>query len=158
MVIILLFVLIWGIRSTQLIAAISFMFIGLIWTAAFAMSTVGHKYYLDYFSGMFIGLGVDCVHLSLKYQELTKTESRDTALTQASRPRASTFSLAIGFLSFVPTPYRGLAEMGIISAGGMLIAVLSHSCLSQLFSVTKKPNKVKSLFSQTFDKTSSATI
>ena len=158
-VIILLFVLIWGIRSPQLIAAIYFsMFIGLIWTAAFAMSTVGQYNTISIiFLVMFIGLGVDfAVHLSLKYQELANKELRDTALTHASRSLGPALFLcgltsAIGFLSFVPTPYRGLAEMGIISAGGMLIAVfVTLTFIPAFFSMTKKPNKNKSLFLANF--------
>ncbi len=158
-VIILLFVLVWGIRSPQLIAAIYLsMFIGLIWTAAFAMSAVGQYNTISIiFLVMFIGLGVDfAVHLSLKYQELANTESRDTALTEASRSLGPALFLcgltsAIGFLSFVPTPYRGLAEMGIISAGGMLIAVfVTLTFIPAFFSVTKKPKTVERLFFANF--------
>ena len=122
------------------------------------MSTVGQYNTISIiFLVMFIGLGVDfAVHLSLKYQELANTESRDTALTQASRSLGPALFLcgltsAIGFLSFVPTPYRGLAEMGIISAGGMLIAVfVTLTFIPAFFSVTKKPNTVESLFFANF--------
>lgn len=153
-VIILLFVLVWGIRSPHLIAAIYIsMFIGLTWTAAFAMSTVGQYNTISIiFLVMFIGLGVDfAVHLSLKYQELARSESQEGALTEASRSLGSTLFLcgltsAIGFLSFVPTPYKGLAEMGIISAGGMLIAVfVTLTFIPAFFSVTEKPKKAESL-------------
>ena len=153
-VIILLFVLVWGIRSPHLIAAIYIsMFIGLTWTAAFAMSTVGQYNTISIiFLVMFIGLGVDfAVHLSLKYQELARSESQEAALTEASRSLGSALFLcgltsAIGFLSFVPTPYRGLAEMGIISAGGMLIAVfVTLTFIPAFFSVTEKPKKAESL-------------
>ena len=153
-VIVLLFVLVWGIRSPHLIAAIYIsMFIGLTWTAAFAMSTVGQYNTISIiFLVMFIGLGVDfAVHLSLKYQELARSESKEAALREASRSLGSALFLcgltsAIGFLSFVPTAYKGLAEMGIISAGGMLIAVfVTLTFIPAFFSVTKKPKKAESL-------------
>jgi predicted RND superfamily exporter protein len=35
----------------------------------------------------------------------------------------SAATTAWAFLSFVPTEYQGLGELGVISAGGMLVAI-----------------------------------
>jgi uncharacterized protein len=47
---------------------------------------------------------------------------RDATLDIASPLSLSALCAALGFLSFVPTDYQGLAELGAISAGGMAIA------------------------------------
>jgi len=47
---------------------------------------------------------------------------------------------ALGFLSFLPTDYKGLAELGLISAGGMVIAfVMNMTLLPALLSVFPDP-------------------
>jgi len=50
-----------------------------------------------------------------------------TALGQALRDTGPALALctltsAVSFLAFLPTAYRGLAELGVISAGGIVIA------------------------------------
>ncbi|MEE4301857.1 MAG: MMPL family transporter, partial [Pseudomonadales bacterium] len=47
---------------------------------------------------------------------------------------------SIAFLAFVPTAYRGLGELGVISAGGMVIAfTLSLTLVPALFAVIGEP-------------------
>ncbi len=141
-------VLIWGVRSLRIIAATYLsMVVGLIWTAAFAMLTVGQYNTISIiFLVMFIGLGVDfAVHLCLKYQEArTEADSRD-ALIDMGQQLGPAIALcgvtsAMGFLAFVPTDYIGLAEMGIISGGGMIIAVvISLTLIPAFFAVVSDP-------------------
>lgn len=148
--IILIAVLIWGVRSLRIIAAIYLsMLVGLIWTAAFAMLTVGQYNTISIiFLVMFIGLGVDfAVHLCLRYQELRCTMDKPAALIETGTTLGPAIALcgvtsAIGFLAFVPTDYIGLGEMGIISAGGMLIAVvISLTLIPAFFAVVDDPVK-----------------
>ena len=146
--VILIALLIWGVRSARIIAATYLsMLVGLIWTAAFAMLTVGQYNTISIiFLVMFIGLGVDfALHLCLKYQEAGTKTDRVNALVETGWKLGPTIILcgvtsAIGFLSFVPTEYTGLAEMGIISGGGMVIAVVvSLTLIPAFFMVVREP-------------------
>ncbi|MBO6702060.1 MAG: MMPL family transporter [Pseudomonadales bacterium] len=141
-------VLIWGVRSLRIIAATYLsMLVGLIWTAAFAMLTVGAYNTISIiFLVMFIGLGVDfAVHLCLKYQEARTELCKTEALIGTGHELGPAIALcgvtsAIGFLAFVPTDYIGLAEMGIISGGGMIIAVMiSLTLIPAFFAVVSDP-------------------
>ena len=144
----LIIVLVWGVRSARIIVATYLsMLCGLIWTAAFAMVSVGQYNTISIiFLVMFIGLGVDfAVHLCLKFQEANSHTDKTTALIRTGRDLGPAIVLcgvtsAIGFLAFVPTEYTGLAEMGIISGGGMIIAVVvSLTLIPAFFAVTKDP-------------------
>ena len=146
--VILVFVLIWGVRSMWVIAAIYLtMIIGLIWTAAFAMIAIGQYNTISIiFLVMFIGLGVDfAVHLCLKFQEARLRLDKMSALIETGTELGPAIMLcgvtsAIGFLAFVPTEYIGLGEMGIISGGGMIIAVvLSLTVIPAFFALSGDP-------------------
>jgi hopanoid biosynthesis associated RND transporter like protein HpnN len=146
----LLLVLIAGVRSGKIIAATFLMlFIGILWTTAYAMATVGAFNTLSLvFIVMFFGLGVDfSLHFCLRFQEAInqgKTEVQQGLLeSTASVGRAislCSLTTAIGFLGFWPTAYQGLADLGVISAGGMVIAwFLTFTFLPAFFSVVGAP-------------------
>lgn len=146
--VILILVLVCGVRSARIIAATYLsMICGLIWTAAFAMLVVGQYNTISIiFLVMFIGLGVDfAIHLCLKYQESLADREKSAALIETGIHLGPAIMLcgvtsAIGFLSFVPTNYIGLAEMGIISGGGMVIAViLSLTLIHAFFALVRPP-------------------
>jgi len=146
--IILVLVLTWGIRSMWIVAAVYLtMIVGLIWTAAFAMITIGQYNTISIiFLVMFIGLGVDfAVHICLKFQEARLRLDKKSALIETGTELGPAIMLcgltsAIGFLAFVPTEYIGLAEMGIISGGGMIIAVvLSLTLIPVFFALSGDP-------------------
>src|SRR5439155_12540215 len=66
------------------------------------------------------------------------------ALSSAARKAGSPLALAavataIGFSVFVPTPYRGLAELGEIAGPGMLIAFLTSVTLLPALLAVFKP-------------------
>ena len=143
-------VLVWGVRSLRIIAATYLsMLVGLIWTGAFAMLVVGQYNTISIiFLVMFIGLGVDfAVHLCLKYQEARTEHTKTAALIDTGHELGPAIALcgvtsAIGFLAFVPTDYTGLAEMGIISGGGMIIAVaISLTLIPAFFAVVSDPRE-----------------
>lgn len=124
-----------GLRSWRLVLVTVFtLLIGLIWTTAFATLAVGRLNLISVaFAVLFIGLGVDfSIHLCLRYrEELAGGRSSPTALAMAGSATGGAIVLsavvaAAGFLSFAPTDYRGLAELGVISAAGMLLAVLAN--------------------------------
>ena len=111
--------------------------IGLILTAAFAALAIGRLNLISVtFAVLFVGLGVDFgIHLALRYREArAEDDDHRGAIGAAIRGVGGPLSLsalcaALGFLAFVPTDYQGLAELGIISAAGMVIAWLASLTL-----------------------------
>lgn len=123
-----------GLRSFRLIVAIySTLFVGLAWAGAFAAVAVGELNMISSACAvLFIGLGIDyAIHFCLRYREAIRAGAcGEAALAEASRGVGGAMTLcaassAIGFLSFLPTDYKGFADLGIISAGGMGIALVS---------------------------------
>ena len=139
----LLAVLTFGVRSPRIVGAtFLLLLVGALWTSGLAMLTVGQYNTLSLvFLVMFFGLGVDfSVHFSLRVQEATaQHDNVADACAAAARSVGGAILLcsvttAVGFLGFLPTAYRGLAELGVISAGGMLVAcVLSFTLLPAWF-------------------------
>ncbi len=161
-VILLFLVLVVGVRSGKIIfATFTMLAIGVVWTSALAMLTVGEYNTLSVvFVVMFFGLGVDfALHYSLRFQEAVNAEvdGGDDVDILHNRQRigaalaASTTSVgraialctattALGFLCFTPTDYRGLADLGMISAGGMIVAfVLTFTYLPACYAVLGAP-------------------
>ncbi|UEM18416.1 MMPL family transporter [Skermanella mucosa] len=128
-------VLIVGIRSARMICAILVtLVIGLLWTSGLAALTVGQLNLISVtFAVMFFGLGDDFGgHLGLRYQEElvaggtpARRGAERAAVAVGPALTLSTLCAAIGFVSFVPTDYRGLAEFGIISGMGMGVALFT---------------------------------
>ena len=139
------FLLTIGVRSVvPVIATALTLIMGLIWTAAFATLTIGALNIISVaFAVLFIGLGVDFgIHFSLRHrEEAGRIGNRRAALTIAGGAVAgglvlSAVSAAAGFYSFLPTDYRGLAELGLIAGSGMFIALFANlTVLPALLSV-----------------------
>jgi hopanoid biosynthesis associated RND transporter like protein HpnN len=125
--------LIIGIRSGRLIAALLLtLVVGSVWTTGLAAITIGKLNLISVaFLVLFFGLGVDFgTHLGLRHLEEAKQgKSFKDALVASMVGEGPSIMLsaicaALAFLAFVPTSYTGLAEFGIISALGMLVAVV----------------------------------
>jgi hypothetical protein len=119
-----------GLRSLRMIAAVlATLLVGLALNLGFTTLAVGHLNMISAaFAVLFIGLGVELeIHLAMRYQELlARGRAHATALHEAAGDVGSSLFLtavatAIGFLSFVPTHFVGVAELGIISGAGILI-------------------------------------
>ena len=127
-VILLAVILGFGIRSLRLIAMIFAMLAcGVVLSMGFAAFAVGSYNTLSLiFVVMFFGLGVDFgVHFVLRATE----DSDNHGAVSAARDLGSALLLcmltsAIAFLSFLPTAYAGLGQLGVISAGSLVIAFL----------------------------------
>jgi uncharacterized protein len=124
-----------GFKSFRLAAATFVTLImGLIWTAGFAVLAVGEFNLISVaFAVLFIGLSVDFgIHFGLRYREAVDGGSAHAdALRESARNLGGALMLcavaaAIAFFSFLPTDYRGLAELGLIAGAGMLIALFSN--------------------------------
>ena len=125
-----------GLHTVRLILAVlSTLLIGLMVTAGVATLTVGSLNLISVaFAVLFVGLAVDFgIHLALRYQEALSHRPKSALATAVCGvgPALGLASLcaALGFLSFVPTAYSGLAELGVISAGGMAVALIANVTL-----------------------------
>ncbi len=138
-----------GVRSLRIILSIIVtLFVGLVWTMAWAMWSVGELNTISIsFAVLFVGLGVDfAIHLALRFQEVAEgggyeTDRIDFAITHVARAISlAAFTSAIGFLSFVPTEYKGIGDLGIIAGGGMAAALIaSLTVLPALLSLMGVP-------------------
>lgn len=117
----------------NVIAAMVSLIVGISLSFGFATLTVGHLNILSMvFAIMLIGLGIEYgIQVVLRYQEELKNGSErltaiETSLTSNFRSvimAAATTALA--FLTFVLTDFKGIAELGIIAAGGIVICVIA---------------------------------
>ncbi|MEE3325812.1 MAG: MMPL family transporter, partial [Myxococcota bacterium] len=140
-----------GVRSLRIILS-TFVTLGasIIWAAAWAMVSVGEFNIISAaFAVLLIGLGVDfAIHIGLRYEEECRIDQdRWEALQRASRAVGGSVSLcavtsAIGFLAFIPTPFPGLAALGIIAGGGMFISlVASFTLFPAMLAVMRPPTR-----------------
>jgi hopanoid biosynthesis associated RND transporter like protein HpnN len=123
-----------ALRSFRIILAVVVaLFVGLSITAMVGLMLVGALNLISIaFAVLFIGLGVDFgIQFSVRYrQERFKMPDLRTALSQAGARAGIPLTLAAaavaaGFLSFLPTDYRGVSELGEIAGAGMIIAYLT---------------------------------
>jgi hypothetical protein len=128
---IVLFILWLALRSGRLILAIVInLFVGLTLTAALGLFMVGAFNLISiYFAVLFVGIGVDFgIQFSVRYRaERHENDNLQEAILRAGFHVGAPLTLAAlataaGFLSFLPTDYRGVAELGQIAGCGMLIA------------------------------------
>jgi len=125
-------VILWlALRSGRIILAVFInLFVGLALTAALGLWMVGALNMISVaFAVLFVGLGVDFgIQFSVRYRaERHEIPKLRPALTQAAEKIGVPLTLAAaavaaGFMSFLPTDYRGLSELGQIAGAGMLIA------------------------------------
>jgi uncharacterized protein len=140
-----------ALRSFRIIAAVAAsLAIGLAVSTAAGLFLTGALNVISVaFFVLFIGLGVDFgLQFSVRYRaERYNHPDLATALTgaagKAGLPLAlAALATAAGFCSFLPTDYRGLAELGEIAGVGMLIAfATSITVLPALLALLKPPRE-----------------
>jgi uncharacterized protein len=150
-VLVVLFILWMALHSPKIISAVFVnLFIGLSITTAVGLMMVGSLNLLSIaFAVLFVGLGVDFgIQYSVRYRsERFKSDDLRAALMQAAERSAVPLSLAAmataaGFLSFLPTDYKGVSELGKIAGVGMLVAFLSSiTVLPALLSLLNPPGE-----------------
>jgi uncharacterized protein len=133
-ILVVLFILWMALHSAKIITAVFInLFIGLSITTAAGLWMVGSFNLLSVaFAVLFVGLGVDFgIQFSVRYRsERYKNDNLPAALATGAEHVAVPLSLAAmataaGFMSFLPTDYKGLSELGGIAGVGMLVAFLS---------------------------------
>lgn len=133
--ILIVLVILWmALHSAKIIGAVfATLFVGLATTTAVGLMMVGSLNLLSIaFAVLFVGLGVDFgIQFSVRYRsERYKNDNLTLALTKAAEYCAvplslAAFATAAGFLSFLPTDYKGVSELGKIAGAGMMIAFLT---------------------------------
>ncbi len=101
------------------------------------------------FIALFVGLGVDfAIQFSVRYRHERHTGNElDKALSLAGRGVGIPLALAaaataVGFFSFLPTDYVGVAELGLIAGIGMVVAfALSITFLPALIKLVRPPGE-----------------
>ncbi len=128
--------LLWGCFHSVRMAMYTFatMIVGLVWTFAFAAAAVGHLNLLSVaFAVLFVGLSVDFgIHFGVRYREQVAfghghaIALRNAAAKVGGAMALAALAAAIGFLSFLPTDYVGLSELGLIASAGMAAALIAN--------------------------------
>jgi uncharacterized protein len=127
-----------ALRSLRLVGAIiGTLITGLIASGSFAAFAVGALNPISVaFAVLFVGIAVDFgIQFSVRYRD---ERFRAGELGEALRRTANgiggplsvaALATAVGFLSFVPTNYTGVSDLGLIAGVGMLIALVLNLTL-----------------------------
>ena len=144
-----------ALQSFRLVIAVTItLAVGLIVTAGLGLFLVSALNPVSMaFAILFVGLGADfAVQFNLRYraQRYASSELHQSLLEAGERVGApltlASVAAAIGFLSFTPTAYTGLAQLGIIAGCGMIVAfVASFTLLPALIAAVRPPPESKPL-------------
>jgi len=124
------------------------LLIGVAWAFAWATIAVGHLQLLSVtFATMLLGLGIDVAIHIIARVELVHPSHDDMRETIARVFRGvgpgivtATLTVAVGAGAMALTPFSGVAEMGIIAAGGIaLCTVAIMSTLPAMLMLLKDP-------------------
>jgi uncharacterized protein len=134
--VVIVLVILWlALRSARIILAVFLtLFVGLVVTAALGLMMVGALNMISVaFAVLFVGLGVDFgIQFAVRYRaERHEFDDLRGALLRAAEHAGPPLTLAAaavaaGFLSFLPTAYRGVSELGQIAGAGMIIAFICN--------------------------------
>ncbi|HYN00372.1 MAG TPA: MMPL family transporter, partial [Aestuariivirgaceae bacterium] len=149
-------IILWlALRSGRIIGAVFLsLMAGLAITAALGLMMVKAFNLISVaFAVLFVGIGVDFgIQFSVRYRaERHEHGGLYSALLNAGSSVGVPLTLAAaataaGFLSFLPTHYRGLSELGLIAGSGMIIAFIgSVTLLPALLAIFKPPGEAEPL-------------
>ncbi|WP_375392821.1 MMPL family transporter [uncultured Sphingomonas sp.] len=135
-------------RSARIVAAIMGTTVaGLAITTALGLLAVGTLNLISVaFIPLFVGLGVDFgIQISVRFNaERAAAADPALALNAAAAALGAPLALAagavvLGFAAFLPTDYVGIAELGVIAAMGMVVALLLSVTLLPALLVLFRP-------------------
>jgi len=150
-ILIVIFILWLALHSPRIILAVLItLAIGLSVTTAVALMIAQSFNLISIaFFVLFVGLGVDFgIQYSVRYRaDRYDTPDLQEALEVAAKQVAVPLTLAAvataaGFLSFLPTHYKGVSELGKIAGAGMLIAfIMAITVLPALLKLLNPPGE-----------------
>ena len=118
-------------------AGVAVLLMGLAWTFGYVSVTVGHLNILSVsFGVILIGLGIDfSLHYIARYCELRRKQPNvATALGKTAGSKGTAIltgavTTAAAFMSTGWTEFRGVAELGWIAGGGILLCLVATICM-----------------------------
>ncbi len=124
-----------------ILSSLATLIMGLIWTTGFAVAFVGSLNMISItFAVLYIGLGIDYgIQFCLRYREMLHEGGEQEGVIDATAVDVgmalflSCVTTAIGFYSFIPTAYAGVAQLGVISGTGMFISFFANLTLLPAF-------------------------
>jgi len=136
-ILVVLLLLFMALRSFKLIAACFItLILGLVLTFGFAAVAIGSLNLISIaFAVMFIGLSIDFgIQFGVRYGQERFVSDDAQTLPRTGRAMARPLTLAAvaiaaGFLSFTPTDYRGVSDLGLIAGAGMAITLILNLTL-----------------------------
>ena len=154
--IVVVLIILWlALKSPKIILAVFLSIsMGLAMTAALGLWMVGALNPISIaFAVLFVGIGVDFgIQFSVRYRaERYEINNLRVALANTAKQLGVPLTLAAtatacGFLSFLPTDYKGVSELGQIAGAGMIIAYLSTiTLLPALLKVLNPPGEKEPL-------------
>ena len=138
-----------ALRSFKLIIAILLTLVaGLVVTMALGLMAVGVFNIISIaFIALFVGLGVDFgIQFSVRYRcERFHQPDLAKALCHTGRSVGMPLALAalataVGFFSFLPTQYTGVAELGLVAGVGMIAAFATSITLLPALLILMRPS------------------
>jgi len=154
-VLVVLFILWLALKSPKVILAVFLtLAIGLSVTTAVGLMLVGALNLISIaFAVLFVGIGVDFgIQYSVRYRnDRFQVGDLQQAIELAAQHSAVPLTLAAvataaGFLSFLPTDYKGVSELGVIAGAGMVIAFIAAlTMLPALLKVLNPPGEAEPL-------------
>ncbi len=148
-------ILLLALRSPKLVAAVLLtLACGLSLTAAFAALAIGTLNPVSIaFAVLFVGLAGDFgIQFAIRYRsERYRLGELGPALAATGRWACGALMLAagataIGFFSFLPTNYGGVAQLGLIAGAGMIIGfALNFLLLPALITLLRPPGEPQTL-------------
>jgi uncharacterized protein len=154
-ILVVLLILWLALRSPRTIGAVFFnLMVGLVITSAIGLWMVKALNMISVaFAVLFVGLGVDfAIQFTVRYRaERHDCPDLRSALARTGEAIGAPLTLAAaavaaGFMSFLPTDYRGLSELGQIAGLGMLVAyATSITLLPALLTLFNPPGEPEPL-------------
>ena len=162
-----LLVMLWlylAVRSWRLMLPVmATLVLGLLVTTGFAAVTIGTLNLISVaFAVLFVGIAVDfAIQFTVRFRERRHTYPnmidalRETGRRSGAQILVAALATACGFLAFTPTHFVGVAQLGVIAGGGMLIAfICTLTFLPALLCICRpgeEPNEVGFVFAKRLD-------
>jgi len=141
-----------ALKNARLVLAVTLTLVmSLVWTSAFALFATAPLNLISIsFAVLFIGMGVDFgIQFCMRsLHESTDDIKPDVIILRTTKGLGmalglSALAAAASFLSFTPTAYKGLADLGIIAGAGMFIALAAtFTVLPALMGMMRLPISV----------------
>lgn len=150
-VVLVLFILLFAYRSILLtVATLLTLAVGMVFSGAFAAFAVTELNLISLaFAVSNIGLGVEySIHFCLRYRDNLAAHAdkelalRDTLMTVGPSLLLAAGTTSIGLYAFMPTDYKGVAELGLLAGTSLFICLLiTLISLPALLKILPAPRK-----------------